>query len=73
MGKLIKITLSDEAAFYARFLVEDDNLRYMSVLVERLIMQAIKKRKVDDRPIFNGGIEQFMTVDKLGRNQNEKG
>ena len=51
-GNVRKITLSDEANFYADFLVKDEDLRYFSVLVERLIMQAVKKRKMSDRPVY---------------------
>ena len=52
MGKTIKITLTDEAAFYMDFLIENDNLRYPRILFERLINGAIKKLKTEDRPVF---------------------
>lgn len=52
MGKTIKITLTDEAAFYMDFLIENENLRYPRILFERLINGAIKKLKTEDRPVY---------------------
>jgi len=52
MPKEFKVTLSDEAAFYLDFLIKDECTRKPSIQIERLIMQAIRKRKVEDRPEY---------------------
>lgn len=51
-GKTIKVTLSEDAAKCLDFLVQSENVRYSSIMVERLIMQAVKKLKKEDRPPF---------------------
>ena len=52
MAKTIKITLTDETAYYVDFLVAEENLRYPRVLFERLVNKEIKKRKMGDRPTY---------------------
>lgn len=59
-NKTLQITVSEETAFYMNFLIEDENLIYPRVLIERLVNQAIKKRRVEDRPVYKieGGSEK---------------
>ena len=52
MARDYKITLSDEAAFYLDFLIKEECTRKPSIQIERLIMQAVRKRKVEDRPEY---------------------
>lgn len=52
MSRDYKITLSDEAAFYLDFLIREECTRKPSIQIERLIMQAVRKRKVEDRPEY---------------------
>ena len=52
MSRDYKITLSDEAAFYLDFLIREECTRKPSIQIERLIMQAVRKRKVEDRPKY---------------------
>ena len=50
--KEYKISISDEAAYYLEWLIKDECTRKASIQIERLIMQAVRKRKVEDRPEY---------------------
>ena len=52
MSKEYKISISDEAAYYLEWLIKDECTRKASIQIERLIMQAVRKRKVEDRPEY---------------------
>lgn len=52
MSKEYKISISDEAAYYLEWLIKDECTRKPSIQIERLIMQAVRKRKVEDRPEY---------------------
>ena len=57
MSKSIKITLSDESAFYLDWLTDQQHITVKnrnSVIVQQLIHQAVQRYKVADRPVWEG-------------------
>jgi len=59
MSKQIKVTPSDEAAFYLDFLLKKNHLDHLrngpSIIITQMICDEIKKLKISDRPIWKDG------------------